>query len=91
MKTSFENINRLKAAKEAIRNFQEKNDHTRLRFHLKNAFSALVSKDDYNTTMKSEAFIFYCELLGLLTSLEPMRPAVEKPNSTNSKGDEFFR
>lgn len=86
MKTSFENINRIRAAKEAIKNFHENNDHTRLRFHLKNAFSALVSKSEFPTTSKSEAFIFYCELLGLLTSLEPMRPVLKKSITR----DEFF-
>lgn len=90
MKTPLENINRVRAAKQvqaAIRNFQENNDPERIRFHLKQAFSALVSKGDFNGTSKREAFHVYSNLVELIGSLDQLRTPLKKRIRTS---DEFF-
>lgn len=90
MRTPFENINRVRAAKEvqaAIQNFQDNNDPVTLRFHLKNAFSALVSKKGFDKVSKSEAYHVYSNLVELIAAFEQVRKPLKKVRST---GDEFF-
>lgn len=76
-----------KQLKQAIETFQDHNDPERIRFHLKQAFSALVSKEDFNDTSKGEAFHVYSNLLELMGALDQLRRPLKKVRST---GDEFF-
>lgn len=78
---------RTKELKRAIENFQDSNDPVTLRFHLKHAFSALISKGDFNSTSKREAFHVYSNLVELIGSLDQLRTPLKKVRST---GDEFF-